>query len=581
MMKKTPAGSIDERGYVYGMNKKGFNGPRSLAELGGNSLDAHSSSIKWFIQGVLIHNIDNGTGMDIQKQIDLWDAQKENHVGEKTTGVSGFGAKPSTKVLSQDTWVKIYSKKSGADYCKSFASWDKIIKEGKYTGMIDVSPMDQGEIEMFKGFLGEQTGTIITFPKTPFLKNEIKKQFYNPQGIKETNQRLDCIFSKFSNTKFTFEDLDEGEQKEMMMYDYFGEDTSEYYAYVENTIDVYINNKGNPVYAKVDGNGYEIYEKGANWRKKPWVDGRRTSKKVGVIEVRSALRKDKNYFDPNGTSLPGASTKLHAYENNFFSELDDQVKADLYYPSILRNDQYIGNLEPLPRMKPSSARANGESCLKNCLIRTEMSYETISSQDNQMDDIIGIQENKNQLNTHQISEALKRHIEDNITETAKITWDYFKKKVGENEKKIEEERKKKQEEQQRRMIQEALQKKKEQEEMEALESEDDSEEESDEEVEVLEEDSDSDDDSEEEDDPGGRGGNIVHLHPQPCPGEYGGNPVNPPQDEDEDEDIDFIPSYELTGDEIISKFAQIIKNIQNEEEKSKVKEYVIKKISEM
>ena len=48
-----------------------------------------------------------------------------------------------------------------------------------------------------------------------------------------------------------------------------------------------------------------------------------------------------------------------------------------------------------------------------------------------------------------------------------------------------------------------------------------------------------------------------------------------------DEDIDFMPSYELTGDEIISKFAQMIKDIQNEEEKSKVKEYVIKKISEM
>ena len=78
--------------------------------------------------------------------------------------------------------------------------------------MIEVSPMDQGEIEMFKGFLGDQTGTIITFPKSSFLKNEIKKQFYEAKDIKQTNQRLDCIFSKWTGVTFQFHDIDENEK---------------------------------------------------------------------------------------------------------------------------------------------------------------------------------------------------------------------------------------------------------------------------------------------------------------------------------------------------------------------------------
>ena len=30
------AGAIDEKGYIFGMNKKGFNGPRALSELFAN-----------------------------------------------------------------------------------------------------------------------------------------------------------------------------------------------------------------------------------------------------------------------------------------------------------------------------------------------------------------------------------------------------------------------------------------------------------------------------------------------------------------------------------------------------------------
>ena len=430
------AGEIDERGYVFGMDKKGFNGPRSLSEIVGNCLDAKALEIRCIIRDEDILVTDNGNGMDVENHKYLWAAQRENHKGEKTTGVSGFGAKPSTKVLSQNKEVTFYSKKENGEYCKSHAPWSDIIKKGKYTGMVDISLMDDKEKEEFKKLLGEKTGTIIKLPKTGFLKEVITTQFNNPRKIKETNQRLDCIYSKFIHSSIYFTDIDEGiTDKKMEMYNYFGAPDHDYYLIKDATIDVLKDHRNEIVFAKVFGETYEFYEytgdgKGKGFRKRVFCS--RASVKVGTLYVKSSLRKDKNYFDPSGTKLPGACAKLHAYEEKFFSEGEEQVKADLFYPSIIRNDQYIGNLHPLPRLKPSSGRADGLNCLKNSLIRTEISYATTSSQDNIMDDIIGIQENKNQLNTYQIPEELKRLIEDNIADTAKEIWEIMNNKIEKN-----------------------------------------------------------------------------------------------------------------------------------------------------
>ena len=63
-------------------------------------------------------------------------------MGDISTGVSGFGAKPSTKKLSKDSTVIYYSKKIDGPYCKSVVPWDKMVKEGKYSGMIEISEMN-------------------------------------------------------------------------------------------------------------------------------------------------------------------------------------------------------------------------------------------------------------------------------------------------------------------------------------------------------------------------------------------------------------------------------------------------------
>ena len=431
------AGSIDERGYVFGMDRKGFNGNRSLSEIIGNCLDAKATEINVITRESDVLITDNGKGMDVENHQGLWDAQKENHKGEETTGVSGFGAKPATKVLSQNKEVTFYSKKDGCEYCKSYAPWHEIISKGQYTGMVNISVMDDEEKKEFRELLGEGTGTIIKFPKSSFLKDVITTQFMNPKMIPESNQRLDCIYSKFIHCSIYFTDIEEGiKKKKLEMYNYFGAPDHDYYQTMKTTIHIFKDSKNDIVFARLNGTTYDCYEytgegRGKGYRIKPFSP--RAALQVGTLVIDSSMRKDNKWFDPNGFIVPGAAAGLHSYDEGFFTHDSENVKADLFYPHIMRNDQYIGNLYPLPRLKASNGRANGLSCLNNCLIRTEISYVTCSDQDNIMDETIGIQENKNQLNTHQISETLKRLVEDNITDLGKEIWKTLNSKVSTNE----------------------------------------------------------------------------------------------------------------------------------------------------
>jgi hypothetical protein len=431
------AGGIDEKGYINGMNKKGFDGPRALSELYANGLDAllrfrAGGKILAKITRDYIYICDDGNGMDISGHEHLWQAQRENHSGDKSTGVSGFGAKPSTKKLSKDTPVTYFSKSNGGLYCKSIAPWDKMVNEGKYTGMIEISEMDDDEIKEFIEIaVRGDRGTVIKFQYTSYLQDEILKQFDSPKSIKESNQRLDCIYSKFSHTVFELEHYENIETKTMKKYNYFAFPDSDYYLRKSFTIGIYEDSRLMIVFAIQEGHGYKHFENkgnGGGWRKYDWT-GHHSAKYLGSFELNCGLLKDKEYFDLANPIIPGASKILHDYEKGFFSENDDNVKADLYYPSIIRNSQYIGNLTPLPKLKPSSGRANGKECIKNSHIRTEINYEINSSQDNIIDDIIGIQENKNQLNTHNSPEGLKRIVEDCMIETSNGIWKLFENTV--------------------------------------------------------------------------------------------------------------------------------------------------------
>jgi len=437
----TSAGSINEAGYVAGMNKKGFNGPKALGELVANPIDAKATSITFDITKDKVSIIDDGLGMNKKQLTNMWDAQKQNHEDEKSTGVSGFGAKPATKILGQNNPVMIYTKSDEDNYYKAVVPWDKMVLYGKYTGMIEISEMDSSEVRYFKSKLQDKSGTIIQFPYNQFIEDTIKQQFYDFKSIKESNQRLNCVFSKFTHTSMECLHYESKEPKTLERYSYFNGHTNDYYVRKQYVITIFLDSSKKLIYALSTGESYHTFKKnGRGWSLSDWL-GQRSSKKIGSIEVICALRKDNDYFNYTAPSLPGASKKLHSYEREFFEEYDDEIKCDIWYPSLYRNDQYIGNIDSLPKLKPASARADGLNCLKCNLIRTSISYEVNSSQDNDMDELMGIQENKNQLNTHHIDESLRRLIEDCMTKTSGEIWDHFSKIEADEYKRKKQEKK--------------------------------------------------------------------------------------------------------------------------------------------
>ena len=160
----------------------------------------------------------------------------------------------------------------------------------------------------------------------------------------------------------------------MRRYNYFGENDNQYYVRNLYTIEIYLDCRNNYIFALPEGLGFKTYtKKGNGYRLTDWTD-HRSAKFIGSMQIQCGLKKCKSWFDPSNPILPTASGVLHEYEYEFFEENDEEIKSDLYYPHIFRNNQYIGPMRPLSKLKPSSGRANPKERLKNSLIRTENLY---------------------------------------------------------------------------------------------------------------------------------------------------------------------------------------------------------------
>jgi hypothetical protein len=89
--------------------------------------------------------------------------------------------------------------------------------------------------------------------------------------------------------------------------------------------------------------------------------------------------------------------RISDYDSKFndFNQDYDNLTEPFSNTSLVRNGQHIAGIN-IRGFKHSSARANNESSLKICGVRSELYYETNSDQSNPMDKELGIQLNKNQ-----------------------------------------------------------------------------------------------------------------------------------------------------------------------------------------
>ena len=203
-------GSINERGFINDIDKRGFTIIQCLCELIANSIDAKAKFVKFQIESNFIKIIDDGEGMTKEHLTNMWDMLRQNHLEDESMGISGLGAKAATKILSQDKEVKLITNNKG-NYITNIVPWNQIVKEGIYTDKIIMT--DKTSEEDKRLFRNERndifTGTTIFIPYNENLHYIIENIFSNKSTSKEKydllfEKRVDMIFGEFSNINIIF-----------------------------------------------------------------------------------------------------------------------------------------------------------------------------------------------------------------------------------------------------------------------------------------------------------------------------------------------------------------------------------------
>jgi len=432
-------GSINQEGFLKNLDRKGFNIPKSLGELYSNSIDAHATEIHTYNRTDGHMLVDDGDGMDPTGITKMFDFYRENHVNDQSIGVSGMGAKASLKKLSLNRECRILTKKKDQSGYTVTIPWDKMIERKKYTDMIDHALMSDADTSLFTKYLGggkEDHGTIIILPYSEELDEELTRQFTDSKTISNPTERFDCIFSKFKQVTFRYTSND-AIAEPLAMYDFFGGECRDYYKGIDrNIIKIFKSSQGQLYdYVLVKNNTHlAIQASGRGLSKEPSeYHNYMTNECVTSFNVNVAVRLHDDYFHPNLPKCPGASTQLYGYDREFFE--DETIQREhLSKPDLVRNGLKIGKFN-LETIKFNSARANGKSCLLAAKTRTEIVFSTKSNQDNILDSIFSIQENKNQLNAESVPKRIIRLIEYCIKQKSNNVWDYFNDRVEEVESK--------------------------------------------------------------------------------------------------------------------------------------------------
>lgn len=425
-MQKT--GSIDERGYLRGMDRRGYSPPKCLLELVANSLDSldkvvpspqFAPTIMFDISREIISQIDNGAGMNLRMLDNMFAMHRENHSDETSRGVSGIGAKPALSILSGKTTIHLYTHAIDGIYFHVVIPWDVIHSTGVFTGMVEISHMTEGEQAEYirerevNGMLngGRAHGTSIRFIYRDDLNHLLESNFKpieHGDAIKNPLDRMGIVFGH-DNVSIQLKYFERPDTTfHLKQYNYFDAPDSAFYCgKSEHIIRQYRCAKDDHdrfILLTEDGQ-MEIKKDGRGLTKIPErvSTGMHGYSVVGEFKVVCGLRLDKGVFDPDVPVEMGASKNTGAY--NTVNLGDNEAFLGSY--KLVRNNQLIG-LIPQPDISIGSARGGGDTYLDYILVQAEIRFNPVSKQDNYQDIICGIQENKNQYNGADVPKQLTR-----------------------------------------------------------------------------------------------------------------------------------------------------------------------------
>jgi len=465
-MQSSFIGSINEKGYLNGFTKRGYTFPKCILELVANVIDAFDKisenpagftrTLLFDVTPGLIKFIDNASGMSKEGADNMFAMHNENHASDSSRGVSGIGAKPSLSILSKKTSVTLFTRTFNGEYLRITVPWNKIHSTGKYTGMISVDEMTEQEKKDFCKdreennmlFSSQAQGTTIEFAYNDELHGVITNNFENisTSNLRNPLDRIGCVFGRDS-IKILYKHYEKREElREIKLYDYFSENQSSYYKGVtEYTIDYlhsYRHDTDRFILHK-DGLSYEIAKHGKGYKNDvlELEENTKGYKVVGKFTVKVGLRTDKSIFDIDNPvrvtedKLLVGGQKRGVYDKEHLGEPGENSDF-LSRNKLIRNGQLIGTFSS--EQKEGNARADGIAFLKIELIQAYVYFNPVSSHDNLQDQIMGIQENKNQFDGDSLPKNFTRLIRHLKAEKANEIIEYFEeltkpKKQGEQE----------------------------------------------------------------------------------------------------------------------------------------------------
>jgi hypothetical protein len=454
--KEDTAGSINESGFVNGLNRQGFTPTKSGSEKIANLIDAFAK-IAMFVLGPVIKLIDDGIGMTKNKLINMFDANRENHCGDKSMGVSGIGGIISNFILSKNdngdpTTVVVYTKHTDGPYLKATIPWANIYVDKKYLGQIKIEQMNEEEIKNFKtdrnNFISP-TGTTFCFSYSEVLKNLLEEQFVSRQmDCSKLGTWWPVIFGK-TQTQILLNKSNGIKPTCLKKYNYFSGSDFDYYIGKFSWSIYCFKDNGKDRFVCLDPNIAEDEQfieilqdkKGFATIPKRVSINPRQIETADKITFTSGIRKDERLFNPQNPKEPTAEFYLNNYDSEYISERQQKDLLKKFYSeiSVFRNNQRVTGFL-LEGNNPNSARGGGDSLIKICLHRCEVDYQTFSKQENNIDIVHGIQQNKN---------ANENEFPKNYTRLIKYLKDYdyqrnaayFEKVISDNKKRKEEEAK--------------------------------------------------------------------------------------------------------------------------------------------
>ena len=432
-------GEINEEGYLNGFDRRGFTPEKCVLELVANSNDsldrrnrqasnlANTNKVIFDNKGDVILFIDNGYGMDMPSAKNMFSLHKQNHINDKSRGVSGIGAKPSLSILSEKTCVKIYTRQIDGAYICVTVPWDNIHSTHIYTGKIEFRPMIEVEIRQFKDernihemlYNNDYCGTTISFIYNETLAEVLEENF---KSIKESSMndlmnRIGIVFGR-DNVEFLYKHHELPVYQKLEMYNYFNSPKPLFYkSYDEYIIQNWYNShtKKDRFICTIDEEEYEVKqtEKRCATKAEPLTTNLQGFTHIGDYTMLVGLRNEKEVFD---TTLSNPKSKMvngidHIGEYNKIhigTESKDNLKF-LNGTKFVRNNQFIGLI---PTEKGFETRRAGvDSHYEQILLQSEIRYNPISNQNNHLDHIGQIQENKNQFEGLSVPLHFRRLIE--------------------------------------------------------------------------------------------------------------------------------------------------------------------------